>query len=108
MKISFKRAVISPNPKLISGNVYLNPKKVENNAKNELLNAALFYAQLGLPVFPLHSFTLRNGEARCSCRDWKDCNKPAKHPRTRFGHTEATTNIKTIKDWWTKDPDSNI
>jgi putative DNA primase/helicase len=108
MKISIKRAVISPNPDLILGKVFLNSKKIENISKNELLNAALFYAKLGLPVFPLHNSTLRNGEARCSCRDWKECDKTAKHPRTRFGHTEATTNIKTIKDWWTKHPDSNI
>lgn len=108
MKLPLKRVVLSPNPDLILGNVYLNSKKVDNYSKNELLNAALFYAKLGLPVFPLHSYTRRNDEARCSCRDWKDCNKPAKHPRTRFGHNEATTNIKTIKDWWTKHPDSNI
>ncbi len=63
---------------------------------------------MGLPVFPLHNSTLRNGEARCSCRDWKECNKPAKHPRTRFGHTEATTNERTINDWWNKYPDANI
>ncbi len=108
MKLPLKQVVLSPNPDLILGNVYLNSKIVENRSRNDLLNAALFYAKLGLPVLPLHSFTRKNGEARCSCRDWKDCDKTAKHPRTRFGHNEATTNVKTIKDWWIKHPDSNI
>lgn len=108
MKIPMKRAVIAPNTELMLGNVHLNPKKVETFSKNELLNAALFYAKLGIPVLPLHSPTLRNSEARCSCRDWQECEKIAKHPRTRFGHKEATTNEKTIKDWWIKHPDSNI
>ncbi len=108
MKLPLKQVVLSPNPDLIPGNVYLNSKNIENYSKNELLNAALFYAKLKLPVVPLHSFTVRNGAVQCSCRDWKDCDKRAKHPRTRFGHTEATTNTKTIKDWWTKYPDANI
>lgn len=108
MKIPMKRAVIAPNTELMIGNVHLNFKKEGTFSKNELLNAALFYAKLGLPVLPLHSPTLRNGEVRCSCRDWKECNKQAKHPRTRFGHTEATTNERTIKDWWAKYPDANI
>ncbi len=79
MKISIKRAVISPNLDLILGKVFLNSKKVENFSKNELLNAALFYAKLGLPVFPLNNSTLRNSDARCSCRVWKVCDKTAKH-----------------------------
>ncbi len=103
MKLPLKRVVQSPNPDLILGNVYLNSNNVENHSKNELLNAALFYAKLKLSVVPLHSFTLRNGAVQCSCRDWKDCDKQAKHPRTRFGHNEATTNTKTIKDWWALD-----
>ncbi|HEX8286717.1 MAG TPA: bifunctional DNA primase/polymerase [Pyrinomonadaceae bacterium] len=108
MNIPVKRLIITPNPDLILGKVYLNPKQAEIFSENKLLNAALFYAKLGLPVFPLHNFALESRVNRCSCRDWKECNKPAKHPRTRFGHKEATTSEKKIRDWWAKHPNSNI
>lgn len=55
---------------------------------NNLLSAALDYAEKGLAVFPLVS--------------------QDKRPRTKNGVHDATTDIKTIKAWWTKWPDSNI
>jgi len=69
----------------------------------EALDAALLYAGLGWRVFPLHS--LRDGV--CSCGD-AGCTSPAKHPRTRSGCKDATTDTKRIRVWWRKWPDANV
>lgn len=54
---------------------------------NRLLRAALRYAnQYGWRVFPL------NG----------------KEPRIKGGHRSATTDERTIRQWWTKWPDANV
>jgi len=66
--------------------------------------AALDYAARGWPVFPVHS--IRGG--RCTCKEGADCERPGKHPRTRHGRTEATTDETTIKTWWRTGPDANI
>ena len=68
-----------------------------------MLQEALFYASLGLRVFPLHS----NTGGRCSCGR-TDCQSPAKHPRTQNGVKDATTDVEQIAKWWTWWPDANI
>jgi uncharacterized protein (DUF927 family) len=65
--------------------------------------AALWYAANGFPVFPVHCAP--NG--RCSCRK-SDCEHPGKHPRTKHGFKDATTDPEQIKRWWGKWPDANI
>lgn len=55
---------------------------------NSLKDWALYYAGLGLAVFPL-----RPG---------------SKKPATDHGFKEATTNLETISRWWDKWPDANI
>lgn len=72
--------------------------------RNPLLEAALTYARRGWNVFPCHSPTPR---APCSCRQ-ADCASPAKHPRTRHGHRDATTDPRTIRTWWRTWPAANI
>ena len=66
------------------------------------LEYALYYSSLGWEVFPAH--TIRNG--RCSCG--KSCKSPGKHPVTRYGLKEATTDRQVILKWWNKIPDANI
>ncbi len=63
------------------------------NEVNELLESALEYASNGMPVFPVHTPT---GDG-CSCKDSK-CSGVGKHPRTRNGLKDATTDfiIRTI------------
>ena len=71
------------------------------------VNAALAYARLGWPVFPLHSPTSTGDERTCSCGNAK-CKNIGKHPRTPRGCKDATTNEAQIREWWTRWPDANI
>lgn len=66
------------------------------------LGAALAYAARGWAVFPLHAW--RAG--RCSCR--RDCPHPAKHPLTRHGFHDATTDEPIIRSWWGRWPWANV
>lgn len=66
------------------------------------LECALDYASVGWHVFPLHHPTPKG----CSCG--KECVSPFKHPRTRNGLYDATTDPETIRRWWTRGPESNI
>ena len=57
------------------------------NEMNKMLNAALNYAALGIPIFPC---------------------KPDKKPYTAHGFKDATTKTEQIKEWWTKYPNAMI
>lgn len=70
------------------------------------LVAALRYAELGWPVFPLHS--VRN--SKCSCGDAHDGSARkhiGKHPRTKRGFKDATTDSNVIRGWGRTWPDAN-
>jgi len=69
-----------------------------------MLTAALGYAGRGWLVIPLH--TPNNG--RCSCGSGGDCKAPGKHPRTRHGLKEASTDSRLIHSWWSQWPEANI
>jgi len=73
------------------------------NTQNELLTAALGYAARGWPVLPLHT----PHDGHCDCGK-PDCQSPGKHPRTKNGLKDATTNIATIRQWWIAWRDANI
>jgi putative DNA primase/helicase len=77
-------------------------------SKKSLLDSALYYASIGYPVLPLHNPVRKKRTVFCSCSDGRDCSKIAKHPRTRFGHKEATTDEAVIRAWWDKRPQANI
>ena len=68
-----------------------------------MLDAALWYAARGWPVFPVH--TWRDG--RCSCGD-VECERVGKHPRPHHGVKDATTSEATLRLWWGAWPDANI
>lgn len=80
------------------------------------LDAALLYASFGWPVFPIHwPFANAAGVLLCSCskrnkRSGPVCDYPAKHPRTRNGHLDATTTEQQVRTWWgpTTFPQANI
>ena len=67
-----------------------------------LLDSAIGYAARGWPVLPLHAIV----EGRCTCN--KSCRSPGKHPRTRSGLKDASTDPGVINRWWTQWPDANI
>lgn len=57
-------------------------------AETTMLDAALSYAHLGLAVFPLV--------------------EGAKNPATAKGFKNASTDEKTVRTWWTRNPNYNI
>jgi len=68
-----------------------------------LLDAALAYAARGWHVFPCHTPTAQG----CSCR--KACgDRIGKHPRTKNGLKDATTDPEQIRKWWKTWPQANI
>jgi hypothetical protein len=71
----------------------------------ELGAAALAYARRGWAVFPLHSPDPSRG---CTCSLGPACKSPGKHPRTRRGLKDATTDQAQIREWWRRFPEANI
>ncbi|HET9254892.1 MAG TPA: bifunctional DNA primase/polymerase [Pseudonocardiaceae bacterium] len=63
---------------------------------------AVRYAVSGLPVLPLHS--ARDG--RCTCGD--GCGRQGKHPLTRHGKDDASTDPERVARWWARWPWANI
>ena len=70
---------------------------------NPIQNQALKYAAGGLPVLPL--FEPNHGG--CACGD-PECRRPGKHPRTRNGVRDATTDPQEITDMWDRWPLANL
>jgi bifunctional DNA primase/polymerase-like protein/AAA domain-containing protein/primase-like protein len=61
------------------------------------------YAQAGFRIFPVYE--VRDG--KCACGN-ANCRSPAKHPRTRNGCKDATTDLAQIERWWRHSPGANI
>ena len=55
------------------------------------------YASAGWFVFPVHGAS--NGA--CSCGN-PGCSSPGKHPRTKEGLKEGTTDLQQIGGWWAR------
>ncbi|MHB1156063.1 MAG: bifunctional DNA primase/polymerase [Phycisphaerales bacterium] len=71
---------------------------------NEIAEELRRFARLGWAVFPCHSIS----GGRCTCRKGANCTTPGKHPRTRNGCHDATTDPATIAKWWQQWPDANV
>lgn len=69
---------------------------------DECAAAAEVYAAGNLPVFPVHS--IRDGACTCG----RECGSPGKHPLTRNGVKDATTDRETIRQWWAEWPFANV
>lgn len=70
----------------------------------DVADAAIAYAEGGWAIFPLHHPT---AIGRCSCSD-RNCQNQGKHPRTRHGSADATTDTTTVAAWWSRWPTANI
>jgi len=63
---------------------------------DDILAQALALAGAGIPVFPAHGLREDGG---CTCG--KDCGKSkGKHPATAHGHTEASTDLGKVEQWF--------
>jgi len=71
-------------------------------ARRSPLDAALLYAAAGWAVLPVAGMAA--GE--CGCR--RSCAHPAKHPVTRHGVHDATTDSVLIREWWRRSPAANV
>lgn len=70
---------------------------------SDLKRAALYYANYGWPVVPLHFMK----DGRCSCGRGR-CDSPGKHPTTPHGLKDASWNSIQIETWWDTRPDANV
>jgi len=111
----------------------VTPVKINTPARQpDMLRAALWYAQRGWAVFPLHEplFNHQQGYT-CTCEYWRHsdrcknhpdpavqkkylapgqhCDDPGKHSRgVKSWAAESTTDPDTIRTWWAKYPTANI
>ena len=75
-----------------------------NTGANELLDSALHLADLGIGVIPLW---WPHGDV-CACPKGAECSSPAKHPLTKNGLKDATTDPHLIRVWWWQHPNANV
>src|SRR5215212_846490 len=64
---------------------------------------AVALAEEGARVLPLFEPT----DSGCSCGQ-AGCPAPGKHPRTRNGHKDASSDPTQVQTWWSKTPNANI
>lgn len=71
--------------------------------------AQIFAERFKWRVFPVHYpiFT-SGGTVYCSCKKRGKCGRVAKHPTTKNGVKDATTDLRQIDAWWHEDPSLNI
>lgn len=70
---------------------------------NDVLDRLEAYAAKGWKVFPCYAVV--NGQ--CDCSEGRDCESPGKHPRTRCGVKDATTDLARIRTWESVYPHAN-
>ena len=70
---------------------------------SEMMQSALAYASYDWAVFPVHG--IRKG--KCTCGR-PACTSPGKHPLTKHGFKDATTDPTIVAAWWKKHPWANI
>ncbi len=81
-----------------------SPSSHEPRRARTILDFALYYADEGLRVLPLHS--ARSPDS-CTCGQ-ANCSSVAKHPITRNGVKDATYDQVQIREWWRLYPDANV
>lgn len=72
---------------------------------SEVLEMALKYAEIGIPVMPLHGI---KEDGSCTCKKGNSCSSKGKHPIFSGWQELATTDQEVIKKWWSQYPHANI
>lgn len=105
-----KAAPENPHLRLVGTDAVERRGQVAEPVSDEPVACALAYAAAGWPVFPVHCMVMKKGERVCSCRAGAACpvKDRAKHPHTRHGCKDATTDAAKIRAWWKKWPTANI
>ncbi len=67
------------------------------------LDAALAYGAAGWPVLPVAGVS---SVGECGCG--RSCENPGKHPLSRHGVHDATTDRVLIGEWWRRSPGANV
>lgn len=68
---------------------------------------ALRMASLGWPIFPVQGITT-DGQCTCGKTECVEKGRAGKHPVTKHGKDDATTDLDTILDWAAQYPWANI
>jgi hypothetical protein len=71
-----------------------------------VLHAALGYMGRGWPVAPIYGPDPTRSTG-CSCPD-PECSSPAKHPTTRQGILDASTEERLARIWWERHPGRGV
>jgi len=100
-------------PEALKTDPTTNPLRIDLDRLKALsspLEAALCYASMGWPVFPVHTAAPdpKGGPATCSCYRKTQCAHKGKHPITEHGHNDATTDPDLIQSWWEQWPWANV
>jgi len=72
----------------------------------EPLHAALAYAALGWPLFPVAPVEL-TASLHCGCKEGAACEEPGKHPLVHWTE-RATTDARQLRNWWRWQPHANL
>jgi putative DNA primase/helicase len=67
------------------------------------MTSPLEYVARGWKIFPCYS--IQRGQ--CTCSKGIACQSPGKHPLTKNGVTDATTNLQTVQAWEQRFPNCN-
>ena len=76
--------------------------------KKAMMKQALELAEKGFRVLPLYEPKSCNPEPKCSCRLMEKCDSIGKHPRTKNGVIDASSDPSQIEKWWRTWPYANI
>lgn len=82
----------------------LNPYHKKTAVPLSMLDHATAYIAHGYKVLPLH---YPNHRQKCSCAK-KGCTSIGKHPLTKNGFKDASSDLSRIQEWWGAFPTANI
>lgn len=82
----------------------LNPYHQKTAITKRMLDHAVEYAAQGYKILPLHFPTFKQ---KCSCGK-KSCSSIGKHPITKNGLKDASSDPLKIHEWWNNFPTANI